>query len=153
MASCRSATHVVARAAAGMTSFAHHFLSSCVHCAIAAVSLGAALCRHFEYFWSCDALGLPPLEPPGVGPLEPLDPEPPSPPSPPPSPPSCCCSSEIGRAFAGGVIFCGSPTFAKSIEKLSVPPSAPWNFARWSAGIWKSTDTDSRRILLSLLPT
>src|SRR3954452_24707801 len=109
MASCRSATRVRARPPPpARCHLVVYFLSSWLHFAIAAVSLGAALCRHFVYFWICDELGLPPLEPPEPPLLEP----PPRPPRPPPSPPSCCWSSDSGWAPVGAVIFCGSPTFA-----------------------------------------
>jgi len=91
-----------------------------------------------------------PDPPEGVPEPEP-DPEPPTPPR--PSPPSCCWSSESGRALAGAVTVCFWPTLAKSIWKLSVPPEAPRNCARWSDGISKSIFTESRRIRLSPLPT
>src|SRR3954469_13895340 len=137
------------------------YFNNCAHFWIAAVLLGSAFWRHFEYFSNWAGDGFEPDEPEPEEP-EPDDPEPPEPdappepprpPSPPPRPPSCCWSSEIGFAFAGAVIVFCSPTFAKSIEKVRLPPSAPWNCERADDGISKSTETDRRRIFESSLPT
>src|SRR3954470_12126480 len=58
------------------------YFRSFAHCWIAAVSLGSAACRHFEYFSNWAGVGDPPEpEPPEPDPPEP-EPEPPDPPDP-----------------------------------------------------------------------